>query len=311
MLARGYKKDLALGCICAGGGLSTLIPPSVVFILYGLTAGVSIGQLYIAGIIPGLMLAAPVHRLHRDPRLARTRRSRRARCRWRRRCRSRQKVALLRQAVPALAGGLRGPRFAVPGLGDADRGRRRRRGRRGAGGAGQAPAQLAGGAPRDHRNHPHHRDAVLAVLRLVGADRRLHAGRRHVDDPGLPRGLPARADRRAADDPGGLDRPRLLHRLDRHPAADRADLRAGGGQARLRPGLAGGAVLHEHADLLHLAAVRPCCLLPQGRHAARHHADRHLQVDLALPGAAGAGAGASSSPSRRSPCGCRRRWAQR
>jgi len=58
MLARGYKKDLALGCICAGGGLSTLIPPSVVFILYGLTAGVSIGQLYIAGIIPGLMLAA-------------------------------------------------------------------------------------------------------------------------------------------------------------------------------------------------------------------------------------------------------------
>ena len=57
MLARGYKKDLALGCICAGGGLSTLIPPSVVFILYGLTAGVSIGQLYIAGIIPGLMLA--------------------------------------------------------------------------------------------------------------------------------------------------------------------------------------------------------------------------------------------------------------
>jgi len=58
MLARGYKKDLALGCICAGGGLSTLIPPSVVFILYGLTAGVSIGQLYIAGIIPGLMLAS-------------------------------------------------------------------------------------------------------------------------------------------------------------------------------------------------------------------------------------------------------------
>ena len=58
MLARGYKKELALGCICAGGGLSTLIPPSVVFILYGLTAGVSIGQLYIAGIVPGLLLAA-------------------------------------------------------------------------------------------------------------------------------------------------------------------------------------------------------------------------------------------------------------
>jgi tripartite ATP-independent transporter DctM subunit len=58
MLARGYSKDIALGSICAGGGLATLIPPSVVFIMYGLTAGVSIGQLYMAGIIPGLMLAA-------------------------------------------------------------------------------------------------------------------------------------------------------------------------------------------------------------------------------------------------------------
>jgi tripartite ATP-independent transporter DctM subunit len=57
MLSRGYKKELALGCICAGGGLATLIPPSVVFIMYGLTAGVSIGQLYVAGVVPGLMLA--------------------------------------------------------------------------------------------------------------------------------------------------------------------------------------------------------------------------------------------------------------
>jgi tripartite ATP-independent transporter DctM subunit len=57
MLARGYSKDLALGCICAGGGLATLIPPSVVFIMYGLTAGVSIGELYSAGVVPGLMLA--------------------------------------------------------------------------------------------------------------------------------------------------------------------------------------------------------------------------------------------------------------
>jgi tripartite ATP-independent transporter DctM subunit len=57
MLSRGYSKDLALGSICAGGGLATLIPPSVVFIMYGLTAGVSIGQLYMAG-VPGLMLAS-------------------------------------------------------------------------------------------------------------------------------------------------------------------------------------------------------------------------------------------------------------
>jgi tripartite ATP-independent transporter DctM subunit len=57
MLGRKYDRNLALGCICAGGGLATLIPPSVVFIMYGLTAGVSIGQLYIAGVVPGLLLA--------------------------------------------------------------------------------------------------------------------------------------------------------------------------------------------------------------------------------------------------------------
>jgi tripartite ATP-independent transporter DctM subunit len=57
MLKRGYHKKLALGSICAGGGLATLIPPSVVFILYGLTAGVSVGQLYMAGVGPGLLLS--------------------------------------------------------------------------------------------------------------------------------------------------------------------------------------------------------------------------------------------------------------
>lgn len=57
MLARRYDKSLALGAICAGGGLATLIPPSVVLIMYGLTAGVSVGQLYMAGVIPGLLLA--------------------------------------------------------------------------------------------------------------------------------------------------------------------------------------------------------------------------------------------------------------
>lgn len=57
MLKRGYGKSLALGSICAGGGLATLIPPSVVLIMYALTTGTSIGQLYMAGIFPGLMLA--------------------------------------------------------------------------------------------------------------------------------------------------------------------------------------------------------------------------------------------------------------
>jgi tripartite ATP-independent transporter DctM subunit len=57
MLKRHYAKSLALGSICAGGGLATLIPPSVVFIMFALTTGSSIGQLYMAGVLPGLMLA--------------------------------------------------------------------------------------------------------------------------------------------------------------------------------------------------------------------------------------------------------------
>ncbi len=57
MMKRGYHKDIALGSVCAGGGLSTLIPPSVVFIVYAMTAGVSVGKLFIAGILPGLLLA--------------------------------------------------------------------------------------------------------------------------------------------------------------------------------------------------------------------------------------------------------------
>ena len=56
MLERKYDERIALGSICAGGGLATLIPPSVVFIVYAMTAGASVGELFMAGIIPGLML---------------------------------------------------------------------------------------------------------------------------------------------------------------------------------------------------------------------------------------------------------------
>jgi tripartite ATP-independent transporter DctM subunit len=56
MLNRGYDTKLAIGTICAGGSLGTMIPPSVVLILYGLTANVSIGDLFLAGVTPGLLL---------------------------------------------------------------------------------------------------------------------------------------------------------------------------------------------------------------------------------------------------------------
>ena len=55
-----YKYDPALsaGCIAAGGTLGILIPPSTVFIMYAIFANESIGRLYMAGVVPGLMLAA-------------------------------------------------------------------------------------------------------------------------------------------------------------------------------------------------------------------------------------------------------------
>ena len=56
MLTRAYKKDIAIGCIAAGGALGILIPPSVPMILYGLFAGESIGALFASGVLPGILL---------------------------------------------------------------------------------------------------------------------------------------------------------------------------------------------------------------------------------------------------------------
>ncbi|MFH1060172.1 MAG: TRAP transporter large permease subunit [Pseudomonadota bacterium] len=56
MLKKNYDNRIALGSIAAGGGLATLIPPSVVFIVYGMTAGCSVGELFLAGVVPGFLL---------------------------------------------------------------------------------------------------------------------------------------------------------------------------------------------------------------------------------------------------------------
>jgi tripartite ATP-independent transporter DctM subunit len=56
MQERGYSSRIAAGAIAAGGTLGILIPPSVTLILYGIAAEVSIGQLFAAGIIPGILV---------------------------------------------------------------------------------------------------------------------------------------------------------------------------------------------------------------------------------------------------------------
>lgn len=58
MLRAGYDVKLSTGTICAGGTLGILIPPSVMLILYGATAGVSVVKLYAAAMIPGFGLTA-------------------------------------------------------------------------------------------------------------------------------------------------------------------------------------------------------------------------------------------------------------
>ncbi len=58
MRRRGYDADLATGAIAAGGTLGILIPPSVTMILYGIASETSIGRLFIAGVLPGLLLTA-------------------------------------------------------------------------------------------------------------------------------------------------------------------------------------------------------------------------------------------------------------
>lgn len=57
MLRAGYDTKIAAGVVCAGGCLGILLPPSVMLILYGATAGVSVVKLYAAAFFPGLALA--------------------------------------------------------------------------------------------------------------------------------------------------------------------------------------------------------------------------------------------------------------
>jgi C4-dicarboxylate transporter DctM subunit len=57
MRERNYDDNLALGSIACGGGLAFLIPPSVVLIIYGILTETSISKLYMAGFMPGLLLA--------------------------------------------------------------------------------------------------------------------------------------------------------------------------------------------------------------------------------------------------------------
>jgi tripartite ATP-independent transporter DctM subunit len=54
---RGYPDSIVIGSLAGAGTLGLLIPPSIIMIVYGVTAEVSIAQLFVAGVVPGIMLA--------------------------------------------------------------------------------------------------------------------------------------------------------------------------------------------------------------------------------------------------------------
>lgn len=57
MLNMGYDKKFAVSLVAVAGGLGVIIPPSIPFILYSQAAGVSVSDMFIAGVIPGFMIA--------------------------------------------------------------------------------------------------------------------------------------------------------------------------------------------------------------------------------------------------------------
>jgi tripartite ATP-independent transporter DctM subunit len=58
MLNRKYDKSIALGCIGAGGAIGTLIPPSTSMVLYAIVTQTSVGQLFMGGLFPGIILGS-------------------------------------------------------------------------------------------------------------------------------------------------------------------------------------------------------------------------------------------------------------
>ncbi len=58
LIAAGYPKRFSIGVLCAGGTLGIVIPPSIPLILYGVMTGTSIADLFIAGFLPGFLIAA-------------------------------------------------------------------------------------------------------------------------------------------------------------------------------------------------------------------------------------------------------------
>ena len=305
LLKRGYDKIMVTGVVQGGSTLGILIPPSVVLVLYAMIARQPVGQLWLAGVFPGLMMAAmfilyiyvrcrlqphlgpPLPPEERDVPLG-------------------EQLRLLRYGLTPLVIFLSMTGLFLTGitnLTEFERGR----------GAGLDDRRLVaraalladarGGDPPDPR---HQRDVPLDHPRRARLRRGVRRPRRR---PGagaaLRRRLGARpmggADHDAGPLPDHGDVPRR-HRDARHR---RAALRAAGDRARVRPDLVRRALHHHLPDRLHHAAVRLQPVPDAGDGAAGDHPARHLPLDRAVRADHAGGARRSSPRSRRSRSGCR------
>ena len=91
MTRRGYDRDMIVGSLAGGGTLGLLIPPSLSFLIFGALTETSIGRLFVAGLVPGLMVGAMfmayiLVRALRAPGLAPSMRAAAPRGRWFRAC---------------------------------------------------------------------------------------------------------------------------------------------------------------------------------------------------------------------------------
>ena len=302
MLRLGYDRKLAMGVICAAGSLATLIPPSIIMIVYGLAAQVGIGELFMAGALPGALYAGlyilyilVICRLR--PHMAPTASEIAARQGGQEVTMARHRLAAVLMAL-AVIGMVMGSIYA--GIASVTE----------AAGVGVLGACIVA-AIRRQLSLGHDAGRALAHHHHGGHDHLAGAGggepgghlqrdrrrRLHARDVHRPRR--AAAGRGAADD-GGADGAGHLHGVDRHRLHHGADLRAGGDGAGAGPragarsggAVVRGAVRDEHADLLPVAALRAGVLLAQERRPAGDRAAGDLRRHAALHRAAGDRAGA-------------------
>jgi hypothetical protein len=266
MLRLGYERKLAIGTICAGGSLGTMIPPSIVLVIYGLTVNVPIGDLFTANLIPGLILSA-VYMIYiylrclSDPSLGPPAPAEEREMPFL------DKLKLLKGLILPLLVMLSVLGTIYLGIASVTE----------AAGMGVLGTLIAALARRE-LNWPMVRDSALQTLRACGM-------------------LLWRRDSTHDGDTGGA---RLHHGLGRHLPADDADLRSHRQTTGLRPGVVRHPILPQHADLLLVAAVWTGGVLLERRGTARRYTKPDFRFAVAVHPVAGArvAAGAELSANR-------------